>query len=207
MTERERRRQRLMNAIGHWMRRHGLCAALLFSVCLSSSAFAEEETKKPVQPASLMKILSDKDLAKAISPKAANKEAKRASAPKSESRTSAKDEPKKDEVVVEKTLQGTVGFIRKDKMSVEFGVDEENGVQEMLLALDKNIRFSGIKDPAGIQYGDQVRVKFLETTRIPKEKSEKAAVLGRAVTELQFIKAAPKVQKMSPDSLAAGQGL
>jgi hypothetical protein len=108
----------------------------------------------------------------------------------------AQPQKKKDEKTVQRTVEGKVAFVRKDKISVEFASSEETGAEEMLLNLDKKVKLSGVKDFAKLKYGDEVLVKFTETYKEPKIKGEEPKILNRVGTEIKLLKpaTAPKPQ-------------
>lgn len=100
------------------------------------------------------------------------------------------DEKKPKEKKIEKTVTGNVVFIRKNKMSVEFGEDA-NGGQELLLSLDKDVKVKHAKNFAQIKQGDLVQVKYEEIYLDPKEKDGEPTVLKMTGKEITFLKSVP----------------
>ena len=170
MTYRHWRRQQLLWTIDHWMRRHGAWFIFVLSFCLASAAFAEEETKKPAQPMSLMKILNDKDLAATIAPKpeAAKGEIKKVSKEpkKKEAVKRAKDALPDIDDVDEKaegtleTVRGTVSGSSRYGIAVEYGVGANSIAQEMWANYLSSTKLSGAKKFSELEYGDTVELTY-----------------------------------------------
>jgi hypothetical protein len=197
MTMREQHRQRLLDTIHQWMRRHGVYFVLAFCFFFGTAQAATDETKKPVtKPSSLMKILSDKDFVAAVTAPAEKKKAAQTPAAgksftkvpvaSKSQETSASDAKKKDEKTVEKAVKGTVTFIRKNKVAVEFAATAQGG-EEILLAIGKDAQVKNVKTFSDIAQGDRVQVKYLETYREPKEKGGEPFVLSMVVQEIALL--------------------
>ena len=114
-------------------------------------------------------------------------------APAAVAKNTAKEVKKKDEKVVERTVKGTVSFIRKDKMAVEYAADDEGG-QEILLGVAKDVKFKKAKGLADIVQGDSVAVKYLETYREPKAPGGEKFVVSMVVSEIALVGKAKPVQ-------------
>ena len=95
-------------------------------------------------------------------------------------------EKKKDEKTVEKTVKGTVSFIRKSKMAVEYAATEKGG-EEIFLTIDKDVTVKNVKKFSDIARGDTVQVRYVETYRDPKEKGGERFVLSMVVKEISFV--------------------
>lgn len=140
-----------------------------FSFAISTVSFAAET--KAAGPVSLVKLLSQekKTAAAQITQEKAPESAKR-----------------KDEKTVEKTVKGTVSFIRKNKMAVEYAATEQGG-EEIFLTIDKEVKVKNTKKFSDISQGDTVQVKYTETYREPKEKGGERFVLSMVVNEILFV--------------------
>ena len=181
MTYRQLRRQNLLRAIELWMRHHG--AYFVFALCfsLATAHAATDETKKPAaKPSSLMKILSDNDLLTTTAPSGEKIEAKKA-VPAENTKKNDKDADikKNEEKTDEKTVAGTVSFIRKNKMAVEFKESEE-----IFLTIDPGVKLKRVKNFSEIGRGDKVSVKYTETFRDPKESGGERFVVSMVVKEI-----------------------
>ena len=170
MTSREQHRQRLLDTIHQWMRRRGFwfVFALAFSSMVPSTAFA---AVKPA-PAELVK---QEAAAKAPANKAEERKIKHRN----------------------KSVEGAVMFIRKDRMSVEFSQNGEEGGEDILLSLDKKIKLKKAKDLSEIRPGDKVRVKYVETYLEPQKKGQSPIILSMVGTEIELLK------KANPEALSS----
>ena len=108
-------------------------------------------------------------------------------APVLDAKKTAAPEKKKDEKTVEKMIKGTVSFIRKNKMAVEYAQTAERGGEEIFLTIDKDVAIKNTKKFSDITQGDTVRVKYVETYREPKEKSGERLILSTVVKEIAFV--------------------
>ena len=117
MTQRERHRQHLLWTIKCWMRRHGawFVLAVSFAFALPQNVFA---AVKPVQA----ELVKQEAAAKAPANKAEEKKTKHRN----------------------RSIDGAVMFIRKDRMSVEFSQSGDEGGEDILLSLDKKIKLKNV---------------------------------------------------------------
>ncbi len=168
MTPHERHRQNLLWTIRQWMRMAGFYALLLSfgGVCLAAEVKSSEAVPLAVKPAA---------------PKAVAKTTPKAP---------AQAEKKKDEKTVVKTLKGTVMFIRRDRMSVEFSQSGDEGGEDLLLSLDKKLKLKNVKDFSKIRPGDEVRVKYVETYLEPQKKGQQPIILSMVGNEIELLRKA-----------------
>jgi hypothetical protein len=151
-------------------------------------------------------ILSSVSLAAVVSTEApagklVSKESvqKSAGVSKAKKATKKQDEKKTKEMVVEKTVNGTIVFIRKNNMSVEFASGEAGG-EELYLKLDKKVKLQHIKEFSKLKRGDQVSVKYLETYLEPEKKGDEPIVLSMVGTQITLVKSAVNGAQNGPTS-------
>jgi len=156
--------------VEYWLWKHWMTTTFfVFCILISSQAMAE---------------------VKAIQSKSVEQKSLTSSATASPAKATAKTEKKKDEKVVEKTIKGTVSFIRKDRMAVEYDVNAVEGGLEILLGISKDAKFKSAKNASDIAQGDTVAVKYLETYREPKTPGGEKFVVSMIVKEINLVKRA-----------------
>lgn len=103
-----------------------------------------------------------------------------------------RDEKKKNEKKIEKTLKGRISFIRKSKMAVEYEVNKDES-EDMYLTVDKNVKLRNAKKFSDIGPRDLVEVKYTQTYIEPEKKESETLILSNIVSEINFIsKAKPE---------------
>lgn len=100
------------------------------------------------------------------------------------------DEREDNQKIVEKTVAGSVVFVRKNKLSVEFASNEE-GAEEILLSIEKDAKLKNLKSLSQLKPGDEISVKYLETYLEPKDKDAAPTILKMAVAEIRFLRRPP----------------
>ena len=200
MTSRQRHRHEMLRRIACWMRQHGawLVLALAFSAVLPNAARAAE--LKQDSYAELVKSLEKEKESKKVSDTQSNLTVKSAPTPVAaqpekkeakqnrEVKKNTQDVKKEVEKTVEKNVTGTVMFIRKNKMSVEFSGKE--GAGDMYIPLDANVKLQRAKSFSEIKQGDKVKVKYKLTYLDPKEKGGEPVVLKTVGIEITLLKSA-----------------
>lgn len=174
-----------------WRRYLGIILVPIFFGLIVSTACADTPAAKP--QASEPKMMSKEGEIKKLSGDKKTVQAR----PKTAKELQREEELKKAKVV-EKTVTGTVMFIRKNRMSVEFASGDEGG-EDMLLSLDKNVKVKQIKDFSKIKQLDKVQVRYTETYLEPKEQRGEPVILDRVGTEITFLKSASPLPKASAD--------
>lgn len=182
MTVRERRRQRLLSIIRHWMVSRGYLVLAIVGAAVFSLTGVSTAAK--VQSTEVVALDS-----KLTEPKTVSKTATKAQS------TAKKKEDKK---VVEKSGMGTLVFIRSNKMAVQFTSGENSG-EEMFLPFSKDIQFKKVKSFSELGYGDEVKVKYRETITPPAKEGDQPITGNRMAVEVTLIKSVQA--KPQPDPL------
>ncbi len=157
---------------------------VLYLLTGGAALAAETKEAKPASPAK--KLLS-----KWVNP-----------APAAKAKTPVPGPKKPDVKTMEKKVTGTVMFIRKNKISVEFEATEEGG-EDMYLPLDKEVKVQRVKDFSEIKQGDRVEVKYKQTYLEPKEKGGEPVILDTKGTLITVLKSAPPAVKAPERGLVA----
>lgn len=108
----------------------------------------------------------------------------------------AKLDEKLDEKVAYKEVTGTVTYVGKRAMNVEYAVTKE-GSYEMMLPYDASVRVARVRSLADFKQGDTVRVKYRQTYR-HGDKGEKI-VLDTVATEIALVRSAPSASTFRSD--------
>lgn len=168
---------------------------LIVSFCTPSLVVAAEKPAQDTLAKKAVKLLTSRE-------GSASKKPLVSPAKKTAAADTAVDPKFKDAKKVTKFIVGTVAYIGKNRMSVEFGSDE-TGSEEILLTLDPKMKLSGVKKFTDLKYGDKVEVKYRQSYLEPGKKGDEPFVLAMEIIEVKLVEKAEELAKRA--ALAAAQ--
>lgn len=125
--------------------------------------------------------------------------------PSADKKTEVPADPReKNAKKVEKLIKGTIMFIRKGDMSIEYAENDALGGQEMNLAIDPKVKLRNVKNFAQFKRGDEVQAKYTQVYLEPEKAGGEPYVLRSVVTELNLVKAAVPAPKLEDKGASDG---